>query len=99
MIDGHRVIRPQRRVIGLDHRMQTKPLADLWQDWHAKLAAAVGDHEVHRFGSRFFGRTHEVPFVFAVFGIHNNNDPSGADRLNGLFNSGKVMVQLSFRRS
>jgi len=79
--------------------MQTKPLADLGQNRHTKLTPAVGDHEIHRFCGRFFGRTYEVALVFAVLGIHNNNDPARADRLNGLFNSGKVMVQLSFRRS
>ena len=72
-------------------------MADLGQDRHAKLPAAVGDHEVDRFGGRLFGRTHEVAFVFTVLRIDNNNDPAGADRFNGLFNSGKVMVQMSFR--
>ena len=49
------------------------------------------------FGGRLFGGAHEVAFVFTVLGIDNNNDPAGANRLNGLFNSGKVMVQMSFR--
>ena len=72
-------------------------MADLGQDRHAELAAAVGDHKVDGFGGRLFGGTHEVAFVFTVLRIDNNNDPPSANRLNGLFNSGKVMVQMSFR--
>ena len=64
MIDRHRVVGAERGRIGLDHRMQTEPLADLGQDRHAKLPAAVRDHEVDGFGRRLFGGTDEVPFVF-----------------------------------
>ena len=74
-----------------------EPLADLRQDRHAELAAAVRDHEVDGFGRRLFGGADEVAFVFTVLGIDDDDDPTGADRLNGLFNSGKVLVQMSFR--
>ena len=93
MIDRHRVIRAERGRIGLDHRMETEPLADLGQDRHAELAAAVGDHEVDGFGRRLFGGADEVAFVFTVFGIDDNDDPPDADRLDSFFNGGKVMVQ------
>ena len=75
--------------------MQTKPLANLGQNRHAELPAAVGDHEVDRFGARLF-RAHKVAFVFTVFGIDDNNDLAGEDRVNSFFDSGKVLVQMSF---
>ena len=97
MIDRHRVVRAQRGGVGLDHRMQAEPLADLGQDRHAELPAAVRDHEVDGFGGRLFGGADEVAFVFAVLGIDDDDDPAVADRLDGLFDSGKVLVQMSFR--
>ncbi len=55
--------------------MQTKPLADLGQDRHAQLAAAVRDHEVDRFGGRLFGGTNKIALVFAILGVDDNYDP------------------------
>ena len=93
MIHRHRVIRAQRRGVRLDHRMQAKPLADLRQDRHAELAAAVGDHEIHRFGGRLFGGANEVAFVLPVLGVYDDDRPTFANRVDGLFDAGKVMFQ------
>ena len=97
MIHWHCKACPKWRGVFANHGMEIKPVADLGQDRHAELTAAVGDHEVDGFGGRLFGRTHDVAFVFTVFRIDDDNDPAGADRFNGLFNSGKVMIQMSFR--
>src|SRR4051812_34781297 len=93
MIDRHGVVRAKGGRIRVHHWMEAKPLTDLRQDWHAQLTAAVRDHEVHGFGSRLFGGTDKVAFVFPVFGIDDDDNPAGADRLNRVFNSGKMLVQ------
>src|SRR4051812_19356130 len=97
MIHWNRKTSPQRRGVFANHRMQVEPLADLRQDRHAELPTAVGDHEVHSFGGRLFSRTYEVAFVFPIFGIDNNDNPPGANRLNGLFDSGEMLVQWSLK--
>ena len=94
VIDGHRVIRAQRRGVRLDHRVELEPLADLGQDRHAELPAALGDHEVDRLGRRLFGGADEVAFVFAVLGVDDNDDPALADRVDGFFNRGKWVLHV-----
>ena len=66
---------PKRGRVGLDHRGQLEPLADLGQDRHAELPAAVGDHEVDDFRRDLLGGADEVAFVFAVLGIDDDDDP------------------------
>ena len=90
VIDRHGVVRAQRGRVRLDHRVQLEPLADLGQDRHAELAAAVRDHEVDRLGRDLLGRADEVALVLAVLGIDDDHHPAVADRLDGIFNRGKT---------
>jgi len=97
MVYGNRVIRSQRRIIGFHHWMEPQPLADFGQNRHAQLALAVRNHEVDRLGSGLFGRTDEVAFVFAIFGVDNDGDLAQANRLDSFFDSGKTLVHVGLR--
>jgi hypothetical protein len=92
MIDWYRITGAERRRVRLDHRVQVEMLADLRQNRHAQLAAAVRNHEVDRIRRRLLGGTNEVAFVLAVLGIDDNNDPPSANRVDSLFNSGKSVA-------
>ena len=78
MIDRHGEAGAQRGGVRLDHRGQLEPFANLGQQRHAKLPAAVGDHEVDDFGRHLFGGADEIAFVFAVFGIDDDDDLAAA---------------------
>ena len=103
MVDRHGVIGAQRRRVRLDHRVEREPLADLRQDRHAELPAAIGDHEIDRLGRGLFGGTDEVAFVLAVLGVDDDHHPAVADRVDGIFNRGKTaghadLFQLAINR-
>jgi hypothetical protein len=72
--------------------MQPQPLANFGQNRHAQLALAVRNHEIDRLGRGFLGRTDEVAFVFAVFGVDNDNDIALTNRLDRFFNCGKTVI-------
>ena len=63
--------------------------ADLGQDRHAELAAAVRDHEVDDLGRDLFGGGDEIAFVLAVFGVDDDHYAAVADGLDGFFDGGK----------
>ena len=90
MIDWHRVVRAERGGIGLDHRMQIQPLADLGQDRHAKLAAAVRDHEIDGLRRDSLGSADKIALVFAVFGVDDHHYFALADSLGRLFDGEKM---------
>ncbi len=66
-----------------------KSLADLGQDRHAELAAAVGDHEIDCLGRGQIGGADEIPFILAVFGVDDDHDLAAADGIDGFFDRGK----------
>ena len=90
MVDRHGERRAQKRRVVLDHRRQIEPLGDLGQDRHAKLPAAVGDHEVDDFGRHLFGGADEIAFVLAVFGIDDDDDVRRGDGLDGRFDGREI---------
>ena len=63
--------------------------ADLGQDRHAELPAAVGDHEIDDFGRHLLGRADEIALVLAVLGVHDDDDLARGDGLDGRFNGRK----------
>ena len=93
MIDRHGVVRPQRGGVLLDHGGKFEPLAHVGQDRHAKLAPAVGDHEIDGLGRDLLGRADEIAFVFAVFGIDDDNGFPGTDSSDGFFDRGILCRQ------
>ena len=88
MIDRHGEVRPQRGRIVPHHGVKIEPLADLRQDRHAELPAAV-EHEIDDFGRDLLGRTDEVAFVFAVFGVDDDDDLAATNRLDRRFDARK----------
>ena len=70
--------------------------ADLGQDRHAELPAALRDHEVDRLGRGLFGGTDEVALVFAVFGIDDDDDSPLANGLDGFVDRGKRVLHVEF---
>ena len=90
VVDRHRERRAQERRVGFDHRRQLEPLGHLGQDRHAELPAPVGDHEVDDFGRHLFGGADEIAFVFAIFGIDDDDDFAAGNGVHGRFNGGKT---------
>ncbi len=76
------------RVVLHDGR-QIEPLGHFGQDEHAELPPPVGNHEIDDLGGDLFCRADEIPLVFAVLGIHHDDDFSRGDGLDGRFNGGK----------
>ena len=91
MIDGDREGRTERGGVRLDHHAELEPFADVGENRHADLAAAVGDHEVDRRRSGSFGDADEVPFVLAVLGIDDDDDLAPGDRFDGRFDRRKLL--------
>ena len=87
VIDRHGKIRAQRSRVLVDHRRQMEPLANVGQNRHAELAAAVGDHEVDQRRRHFLGRANEVPLVLAILIIHDDDDLAAANGLDGRINA------------
>ena len=59
--------------------------------------AAVRDHEVHGRRRRPLGGADEVPLVFAVLGIDDNNHLAATNRVDGLFDGGKMAGHVIWR--
>ena len=92
MIDRHREDGAQRGRVRFDHRRQLEPLADLGQDRHAELPAAVRDHEVDDLGRDLLGGADEIAFVFAVFGIDDDDHASAANGGDGVVDGREMLV-------
>ena len=82
MVNGDREIGLQGGCVVLHHPAQVKPLANFGQDRYANLSFSVGDHEVHDFRGDLLCGADEVSFVFAILGVHDNDDPTVSDRIN-----------------
>ncbi len=90
MIDRDREASSQRGRVRLDHQRNLQPFADLRQHGHAELPAAVGDHEVDDFGRHLFGGADEIAFIFAVFGIDDDDDLPAANSGDSVVNRRKM---------
>jgi hypothetical protein len=83
--DGER--RLQRSGVVFDDKRQIEPFGQLGQNGHTKLPPPVGNHKIDDLGRDLFGRTDKIAFVFAVLGIHHNDDLPGGNGLDGGFNA------------
>ena len=99
VIDRHGEVRAERGRVRFDHRRQLEPLADVGQDRHAELAAAVRDHEVDDLGRDLLGRADEIAFVLAVLGVDDDDDSAFADGVDGIFDRGVLAGQSDLRAS
>ena len=91
MIDRHGEGGLQRGRVVLDDRRQIEPLGHFGQDGHAELPPAVGDHEIDDLRRHLFGRADEIALVLAVLGVHDDDDFSGGDGLDGRFDGRKTV--------
>src|SRR5262249_7484266 len=55
----------------------------------ADETATMRRHEVHRLGRRELGGDHEVAFVLTVRVVDDDDEPAGADVLDGLLDGGE----------
>jgi len=92
MVDRYRIVGTQRRCVVFDHRLQAEPVADVGQNGHAKLAPAVGDHEVDRLGRHFLGGADKISLILAVLGIDHDYNIAAIDSVDSFFDSGKMEV-------
>ena len=90
MVDRNGVGGPQGGCVGFDYGGQLEPLAHLGQDRHAELPPPVGDHEVDQFGGGFLRRGDEIPFVFSIFGIDNDDRFTASNGCDGIFDGGET---------
>ena len=73
MIDGNREVRSQRGRIILHHGVEIESAAEFRQQGHAELPPAI-EHEIDDFRSDLFGRADKIAFIFAIFGIHRDDN-------------------------
>src|SRR3989338_8585904 len=95
--DGERG--PHRRRVVLDHHRDLQLVEALGGQRHADQAAAVPGHEVDGLGRDPVGRHHEVALVLAVLVIDHQQDPAGADLLDGLLDGRKRRHVIPLRAS
>ena len=86
MIDRHREVCPQGGRVVLHDGVEIEPPADFGQERHAELPAAV-EHEIDDFGRDLFGGADEIALIFAVFGVHGDDDFAATDGVNRRFNA------------
>ncbi len=91
MIHRHGEGRLKRRRIVLDDRRQIEPVGRFGQDRHTKLPAAVSNHEIDDFRRHLFGCADEIALVFAVLGVHHDDDLARGDGLDGRFDARQTM--------
>ena len=81
------IVREEQDASGaLEVLMPTIQAAELWQERHAELSAAI-EHEIDDFGSDFLGRTDEIALVLAIFGIHGDENFAPTQGVNRGFNA------------
>src|SRR6266481_9202452 len=72
MVDRHGEVR-HIRAAARHHWLQVKPPGRFSGYWHANLTPPVGNQEVNELWRDLFGGDDEVPLVFALLGIQNDD--------------------------
>src|SRR5213592_3269107 len=75
----------ERRLVALSHRMQAELVAALAREAEADQPARVRRHEVDRVRRRELRCDHEIALVLAIGIIDDDDEASGADLLDRLF--------------
>ena len=92
-LDAHRERRsePSGAVTGRAHHRQFEPLHLFGAERHADEPATVDGHEVYRLGRHAFGGETQVPLVLAIFVVHQDDEFSRADVVDGRLNATQVL--------
>ena len=78
--------------VAAHHEAEAELVGAFFLQGRADEAPPVGGHEIDGFGRHRFGGADEIPFVFAVFVIHDNNDFTGAKIGEGFFNGVELNI-------
>ena len=73
-------------IVGLHHQSKVKFVTARLQQWCANEPSSVGGHEVDDFRGGMPRGNEEVPFVLAIFIVHDNDDFSSLDGFDGFRN-------------
>ena len=82
MVNRKGEIRPQRRGVVIHHQRQVEPLAHLRQQRHTQEPSPVRDHEIDGFRSHFICCADEIPLIFPVLRVHDDDDLPPANCIN-----------------
>ena len=83
-VDGHRERGFVSGVVGFYHQLQPQFIAARLEKRGANQPTAVSRHEVDHFWRRVARGEKEIAFVFAILVVHDDDDFTALDGLDGL---------------
>ena len=83
VIDRRHELRAKRSVVLVRQRGEIEALTHLGKHRYTDQPPTSHD-KIDRLGCRLLGRTNEVPFVLAIFGIDDDDNIATCDRVDGI---------------
>ena len=95
MVDGNGEGSPQRSGVVLNHLAEIELSTQFGENRHTDHAAAMGDHKVNMLGGHRLGGADQIPLIFPIFVVHNNDQFTAANRRDCLINRRKPTGHIS----